>query len=100
MPTHYPVQFDAAKLDMDALMSPDILPTFSMANYLSKGAVLEGEGLNHSGPLALIELLNGEKPPSYMTGTEKFYFVTRHIRSSYYALAVIELGQAIRNTRP
>jgi membrane-bound lytic murein transglycosylase B len=35
-----------------------------------------------------------------MTGTENFYFVTRHIRSSYYALAVIELGQAIRNTRP
>jgi membrane-bound lytic murein transglycosylase B len=55
MPTHYPVQFDAAKLDMDALMAPNILPTFSMANYLSKGAVLEGDGLNHSGPLALIE---------------------------------------------
>jgi len=55
MPTHCPVQFDAAKLDMDALMAPDILPTFSMANYLSKGSVLEGEGLNHSGPLALIE---------------------------------------------
>jgi membrane-bound lytic murein transglycosylase B len=55
IPTLYPVQFDAAKLEMDALMAPNILPTFSMANYLSKGAVLEGEGLNHSGPLALIE---------------------------------------------
>jgi membrane-bound lytic murein transglycosylase B len=55
MPTHCPVQFDAAKLDMDALMAPDILPTFSRANFLGKGAVLEGEGLKHSGPLALIE---------------------------------------------
>jgi len=53
MPTRYPVQFDAAKLDIDALMAPDILPTFSMANYLSKGSVLEGEGLKHSGPLGL-----------------------------------------------
>jgi membrane-bound lytic murein transglycosylase B len=95
MPTHYPVQFDAAKLDMDALMAPDILPTFSVANFLGKGDVLEGEGLKHSGPLALIELLNGEKPPSYVAGTENFYAITRYNWSSYYAMAVIDLGQAV-----
>jgi membrane-bound lytic murein transglycosylase B len=95
MPTHYPVQFDAAKLDMDALMAPDILPTFSVANFLGKGAVLEGEGLKHSGPLALIELLNGEKPQSYVAGTENFYAITRYNWSSYYAMAVIDLGQAV-----
>ena len=99
MPTHYPVQFDAAKLDMDALMSPDILPTFSVANFLGKGAVLEGEGLKHSGPLALIELLNGEKPPSYVAGTENFYAITRYNWSSYYAMAVIELGEAVASKR-
>jgi membrane-bound lytic murein transglycosylase B len=37
---------------------------------------------------------------SYVAGTEHFYVVTRYNWSSYYALAVIELGQAIRNTRP
>jgi membrane-bound lytic murein transglycosylase B len=35
-----------------------------------------------------------------VAGAEHFYVVTRYIRSSYYALAVIELGQAIRNARP
>jgi membrane-bound lytic murein transglycosylase B len=31
-----------------------------------------------------------------MAGTSNFYAVTRHKRSSYYAMAVIEPGQAVR----
>ena len=97
MPTHYPVSFNKEQLDMDALMAPDILPTFSVGNFLAKGAVLDGDALNHKGPLALIELLNGEAPPSYVAGTENFYAITRYNWSSYYAMAVIELGQAVEN---
>jgi membrane-bound lytic murein transglycosylase B len=76
-------------------MAPDILPTFSVSNFVAKGAVLEGDALQHKGPLALIELLNGEDAPSYVAGTENFYAITRYNWSSYYAMAVIELGQAI-----
>jgi membrane-bound lytic murein transglycosylase B len=63
MPTHYPVSFDAEKLDKDALLAPDILPSFSMASFTAKGAVLEGAALAHQGPLALIELQNGDAEP-------------------------------------
>ena len=56
-------------------------------------------GRSHSGALALVELQNGAAPASYVAGTQNFYTVTRYNWSSYYAMAVIELGQAIERQR-
>lgn len=95
LPTHYPVQFDEVRLDKPTLLTPDILPTFSVATFTAKGVVLEGDAMQHKGPLALVELLNGQDDPSYVAGTDNFYVVTRYNWSSYYAMAVIELGQAV-----
>jgi len=94
-PTHYPVSFDPATLNRQALMAPDILPTFSVQSFQVNGAVLTGAALQHTGKLALIELQNGDDPPSYVAGTDNFYVITRYNWSSYYAMAVIELGQAV-----
>ena len=80
------------------------MPTFSEPSFAAKGAVLEGAALLHKGPLALVELKNGELAPSYVAGTENFYAITRYNWSSYYAMAVIELGQEVAraqaNTTP
>ena len=81
-------------------MLPDILPTFSVASFQAKGAVLDEAGQHHTGQLALIELQNGGAAPSYIAGTENFYVITRYNWSSYYAMAVIELGEAIQAALP
>jgi len=95
MPTHYPVRLVAEGADKAALLAPDILPTFTPAAMAAKGAELDATALQHNGPLALVELQNGDAPPLYIAGTENFYTITRYNWSSYYALAVIELGQEV-----
>jgi len=98
--THVAVGLDASKQDLDALLAPDILPSFSTASFEAKGAVLSETARQHPGPWALIELHNGDpaqggQPTSYVAGTDNFYTVTRYNWSSYYAMAVIELGEAV-----
>jgi membrane-bound lytic murein transglycosylase B len=95
MPTHYGLRFDATTLDLPALLAPDIRPSFSVAEMVARGALVEPEGVQPTGPLALIELQNGDAAPVFVVGTENFYAITRYNWSSYYAMAVIELGQAV-----
>jgi membrane-bound lytic murein transglycosylase B len=95
MPTHFPVQIDETRFDKTSLLAPDILPTFSVDELAAKGVLLDAPGDQHTGPLALIELQNGDAAPQYVAGTGNFYVITRYNWSSYYAMAVIELGQAV-----
>jgi len=101
MPTHYPVQLDAARLDLPALLEKDILPSMSPAQMVERGVILPPAAMQHLGQLALIELVNGnDAAPSYVAGTDNFYVVTRYNWSSFYAMSVIELGLAVRAQLP
>ncbi|GKS90706.1 lytic murein transglycosylase B [Acidovorax sp. SUPP2539] len=99
MPTHYAVEFDPARLRLEDLLAPDILPTFTVARMAELGALVQGDGATHRGPLALVELQNGVGSPVFYAGTENFYAVTRYNWSSYYAMAVIELGREVNAAR-
>jgi membrane-bound lytic murein transglycosylase B len=95
-PTHFTVGFDKDRLDLETLLAPDILPTFGAAAFEARGAVLPPDAQNYAGKLALVELQNGGEAPSYVAGTENFYVITRYNWSSYYAMAVIELGREVK----
>jgi len=99
MPTHFAVKPPVDTADRAALLVSDILPSFNAAQLAERGAQLSDEGRAHTGPLALIELQNGDAAPSHFAGTQNFYVVTRYNWSAYYALAVIELGQAVKASR-
>ena len=84
-PVWYPALFTGSQpgLDLSTLLAPDIRPSFTAAEMV----------------LALVELKNGSNPPSYIVGTQNFYAITRYNWSSYYALAVYDLGQEVAAAR-
>ena len=96
LPTHHAIQLQASEQDLEVLLAPDILPSFSLETIQAKGVQLPESAQQHPGPYALVELQNGNAPNSYVAGTENFYVVTRYNWSSYYAMAVIELGEAVK----
>ena len=80
------------------LLAPDIVPTFTAETLEQKGLKLKGKVLPLE-KLALIELVRGDNPSSYVVGGQNFYAVTRYNKSSFYATAVLELAQALALNR-
>ncbi len=99
MPTHFAVTPPAEAADRATLLVPDIVPSFTAQDLAQRGAGLGPAAQAFDGKLALIELQNGSAAPSHVAGTANFYVVTRYNWSSYYALAVIELGETLARDR-
>jgi membrane-bound lytic murein transglycosylase B len=94
-PTHFAVAAPTDTRERALLLAPDILPSFTATQLRDRGAELDAAGERYNGPLALVELQNGPSAPSYVAGTRNFYAITRYNWSSYYAMAVIELADAL-----
>lgn len=96
-PAYFDVALQASAEQKATLLAPSILPTFDQPGLQALGAQLLPAGQRYDGQMALIELRNGAQPAEYVIGTENFYAVTRYNQSSYYALAVLQLGEAVQH---
>ena len=96
MPVTFPVLPPVDPVARARLVAGDIVPTFSAAQLAEAGAQLPDAARDFTGPLAFVELQNGGDPASYILGTSNFYVVTRYNWSAYYAMAVIDLGAALK----
>jgi len=94
--TYYNVAMPADTTQRAQLLTPDVVPSFTAAQLLAAGARPSEAASEFDGKLAVVELQNGAKAASYVLGTQNFYAITRYNHSSYYAMAVIELGRAVQ----
>jgi membrane-bound lytic murein transglycosylase B len=99
MPTHFEVAAPVDTAERAALLGPTSAQLHSRADA-GTAPCCPTPGVRTKGPLALVELQNGDLAPSFVAGTQNFYVVTRYNWSAYYAMAVIELAQALRQQMP
>lgn len=85
-------------LAAQALIEADILPKFT-ATELAKYGVTTSDVVTPTEKFALIDLPNGLESVEYRLGPHNFYVVSRYNRSSFYALSVIELANALEAAR-
>ena len=80
------------------LLANDITPAFDAAT-LGEHGVTAVDGSEASGKAAFIELVTPGESSEYWLGYQNFYVITRYNRSSFYAMSVFQLGEAVKQAR-
>ena len=87
--------------DPAALIAAGIKPSLSLREMASQGVVADQllAAGDDDRPAALIDLASPGAPTGYWLGFDNFYVITRYNRSSFYAMAVFQLAETLRETR-
>ena len=80
----------------DDLIAAGIKPTFALKELRERGINAAGDDAQ---PAALIDLVSPNLPTEYWVGFDNFFVITRYNRSSFYAMSVFQLAEAIRDTQ-
>ncbi len=99
LPLVYPVRPDPASESIwKPLIGIALAATHSVDEIGQSGVALSAD-IPRSLMVGLVDLQDGERPTRYWVGSDNFFAITKYNRSYFYAMAVIELGQAIRQQR-
>lgn len=78
------------------LIDEGIRPKRKPSELTAFGVIPEGAGAPPEQAAALIDLVTPNQPTEYWLGFQNFFVITRYNRSSFYAMAVHDLAQALR----
>jgi membrane-bound lytic murein transglycosylase B len=96
----FPAQVEGAA--WQALLEKDILPHTRIGDLEKYGIAsktLVSQGFPADTLFALVDLATPDAPTEYWVGLQNFYVITRYNRSSFYAMSVMQLAEAIRKAR-
>jgi len=86
--------------DPSTLIAAGIKPHSSLPEVLKQGVTVRGEtGQYAERSVALIDLVTPDQPTEYWIGFDNFYVITRYNRSSFYAMSVFQLAEALREAK-
>jgi membrane-bound lytic murein transglycosylase B len=88
----------AARIEGDPapLLAAGIKPVVTLQELSRQGVIADGD---NERPAALIDLVTPDAATEYWVGFENFYVITRYNRSSFYAMSVFQLAEAVREAR-
>ena len=78
----------------NTLIQAGIRPTLKVGDLAEKGI---RANTDPEATAALIDLVSPGQETEYWLGFDNFYVITRYNRSSFYAMSVFQLAEAIRN---
>ncbi|HET7775656.1 MAG TPA: lytic murein transglycosylase B [Azospira sp.] len=76
------------------LLQSDLTPRHSSAALRAAGLAAPGDSR-----YALVDLVTPDGPTEYWLGEQNFWVISRYNRSSFYAMAVFQLGERLRMER-
>ncbi len=82
--------------DPAPLVMLGIKPEKPLAELVASGVRAEG---NPAAAAAIIDLVTPDQVTEYWAGFQNFYVITRYNRSSFYAMSVFQLAEAIREQK-
>ena len=83
--------------DPTPLIEAGIKPIRALRELLEEGIDVAGDlGTLVEHRAALVDLVSPDRPTEYWVGFDNFYVITRYNRSSFYAMSVFQLAEALR----